>query len=184
MLTDTPVVVDIECFRFRNKEWIVKEISVCADFLDSIILQQPYPLSTLPLKVQKAFAWLTGNLHGISWSSGDYPYSYLQSYVESVKLRYPNSPYFAKGFEKCIFLSQQFDKQFNDLEDLGCPSVIHLPPPDTVSCVRNSLSHSLSFHCARKKSSALATWLQKEVDNGNYECSLVQGLDNLSFNLK
>ena len=37
-LLNTSVVVDIECFRFQNKELIIKEIAICGDYVDSVTI--------------------------------------------------------------------------------------------------------------------------------------------------
>ena len=150
---ETAVVVDIECFRFRNKEWTIKEIAICGDYLDSIILKPPHSFELLCPTVCKAYSWIAANLHGINWKFGQYPYERLQLFVESIKLRYPNSKFYAKGFEKCVFLESFFQKHFIDLDDLRCPKITDLPFAKTV-CNQASIPHSYTHHCARKKAKA------------------------------
>ena len=183
MITETPVVIDIECFRFRNREWIVKEIAVYADYLDSVVFQPPYPFQALPYNVQKSYSWLTRNLHGLLWNAGDYPHERLLSFVESIKLRYPNSLFYAKGLEKTSFLSRLFGRDFYDLEDFGCPRIDQLKTSN-VYCRNSSFTHSSSTHCARKKVKAFGTWLQDYLfENGEPEDSVITGLNNLCLSV-
>ena len=178
----TNVVIDIECFRHRNYEWIVKEIAVYGDYLDSMTFQPTQPFNTLPEKVQKAYLWLTNNFHGLDWNSGDYSYKRLPFFVESIKLRYPESVFFAKGFEKSVFLSKLFERQFIDLDDLRCPRLNQLSDCGS-QCVKNSTAHSLSNHCARKKAHTFGIWLEKySLKHGEFEGTVIEGIDNFSLN--
>jgi len=179
---DSPVVVDIECFRFQNKEWIVKEIAVCSDYLDSLVFKPPYSSRLLSPSVGKSYKWITNNLHGISWDSGDYPYERLLTFIESVKLRFPSSNFYAKGLEKCEFLELLFERSFTDLDDLKCPKISDLPSLD-ITCSQRSLAHSESFHCARKKAQAYNIWLNHYLlQNGMHENQFIKEFNCLTIN--
>ena len=179
MNIETPVVIDMECFRSRNRQWIVKEIAVYGDYLDSVILQKPYPFQTLPCNIQKSYSWLTNNPHGLCWNAGNYPYDRLPSFIESIKLRYPKSLFYAKGIEKGKFLSDLFDRDFYDLEDLGCPRIDQLKTSN-IYCCNSSLFHSSGTHCARKKAKAFGSWLQNYIlENDELEDSVIKGLHDL-----
>ena len=104
--------------------------------------------------VCKAYTWITKNLHGLHWDSGVYPYEKLALFVESVKLRYSESTFYAKGLEKCIYLETLFQKPFINLDDLGCPKITSLAHYN-VQCGQLSVGHSQTHHCARKKSQVL-----------------------------
>ena len=182
-MTEPHVVVDVECFRYRNYEWIVKEIAVYGDCIDSIYLREPYPFSNLPPVVQKQFRWFTARLHGMTWNSGRYPYERVYSFVESVKLRYPNSCFYAKGLDKCNFLTRLFGKEFHDLEDYGCPKYDILEQVTGSYCTEYPLIHWKNKHCARKKVKAFGSWLAGYlVDSvhGELENELIEGLDDLA----
>ena len=179
-----PVVIDIECFRFRNKEWTVKEMAVCGDYLDSIIFKPPHSFDLLASNARKAYSWITDNLHGIQWDSGVYPYERLMLFVESIKLRYPNSIYYAKGLEKTTFLEKLFHKQFIDLDDLDCPKITDLPYKNVTCNYRLSVRHLQSHHCARKKAKCYSDWLNKHASsrNGMYEVEFIKEFHNISIN--
>lgn len=163
--TMNAVVVDIECFRYRKEEWIVKEIAVCGDYLDSIIVKPPYNMNMLDKSIYKAYRWLTSNLHHLDWDSGDYSYSQLVNFINSIKLRYPNAQFFTKGFEKRAFLEQIFKAVFIDLDDLNCPQIKDLTNQnEKFTCPHTkSNAHSESNHCARKKVKYYSDWLKHNV---------------------
>ena len=181
MLEESAVVVDIECFRYRNKEWIIKEIAICGDYLDSITVKPPHALDLLSPDVCKAYTWITKNLHGMHWNSGDYPFNRLALFVESVKLRYPNSKFYAKGFQKCVYLKELFHREFIDLDDLNCPKITNLFF-SKVKCNKLSVFHSQTHQCARRKAKCYKDWLDKYfVENGMHESELVKDFDNITF---
>jgi hypothetical protein len=159
-MNEAVVVIDIECFQHRNQACVVKEMAVYGDYLDSIVFREAQPFHTLPFIVQKIYSWLTNNLHGLSWHTGDYPYDRLLSFVESIKLRYPKSFLFAKGLEKSKFLSRLFERDFYDLNDFGCPRIDQLKHSN-IYCRSSSPARSSGTHCARKKANAFGIWIQK-----------------------
>ena len=182
-MADPPVIVDVECFRYRNYDWIVKELAVYGDYIDSISLREPYPFTNLPPLVQKQFRWYTVKLHGMTWNSGRCPYERLHSFVESVKLRYPNSCFYAKGHDKCNFLNKLFDREFNDLEDYGCPKYEILDLVSGHYCTEYPLIHWKNNHCARKKVKAFGSWFAgyiAESVHGEFENEFIEGLADLS----
>ena len=161
-----PVVLDLECFRHGKSSWIVKELAVAGKYVDSITFKPPHPFTYLPSDTAKAYVWLTDNLHGLFWDSGDLPYNQLFRFVESIKLRFPFSDYqfYAKGSEKCQFLAELFDREVNNLEDFDCPTI----PVDGSSrywiCESYPCraSHFDGKHCARNKAGYFANWIREE----------------------
>lgn len=177
---ETPVVIDIECFRYRNETWVVKEIAVCGDYIDSITLKPPYSRDKLSANACRAFSWITANIHGMNWNSGDCSYDRLDSFVKGIRLRYPDSIFFAKGLEKCLFLEQLFHQEFMNLDDSSCPKISELILSETVQ-YHNSTSHTNTQHCARKKVQAYSNWLKCNVINGVYENQLITKFSGISL---
>ena len=106
MLSSKTVVLDVEGFRHRKEKFIVKELGVCTeDYLDCVSFLPPTSYSELTTQQKQSFSWLTRNLHGIEWETGNYPYIYLTQIIQSVRLRNPGSIFYAKGEEKVKFLS-------------------------------------------------------------------------------
>lgn len=171
VMPSTPVVIDIEYFHHRHHEWVVKEIAIYGDYLNSITLKPPFPLHALEETACKSYAWATSNLHHIHWNSGEVPYDQLYTFTEGIKLWYPTSEYYSKGFEKCVFLGFIFGKRFNDLDDLKCPKLENLViGMNKVSCSGNTAAHSMSGHCARQKAFYYSVWLKNYLQqNGVHE---------------
>lgn len=181
-MDEVPVVVDIECFRYRNSEWIIKEIAISGDFVDSISLRPPFDLNQLSSAVEKQFRWITVNLHHMPWNSGRHSYDRLKLFVESVKLRYPKSCFYTKGCQKREFLSKLFDKEFHNLEDLGCPKYEELEKTSGTYCTEYPLIHHDNIHCARKKAKAFGSWLKAYFnDNELFENEFVKRFDNIAL---
>ena len=157
----SPVVVDLECFAFRSTEWVVKEIAICGDYLDGIVLKPPYPFHEIQPLAKPAYKWITKHLHGLQWDDGHYPYDFLYDFVQSVNTRYPHSTFYTKGLEKKTFLSNLFNRSFTDLNDLNCPKIGDLDYK-YINCKQSVHLHN--NHCAVKKAKAYHTWLQNHLD--------------------
>ena len=165
MLSYQSVVIDFEGFRISNQPFVIKELSVRAfDFHDTILLKPPYTSSVLPCKTQKVYAWLTKNLHGLTWESGVHECSFLFCYFVCLKIRFPNLIVYAKGFEKCSYL-RCFFLHVIDLETLNCPSANQLIHFASLNC-HNHYNNYLRIHCAREKSNLFYYWLSR----GNQFC--------------
>lgn len=170
MLDNRPVVIDFEAFRYKNKQFVVKELSICGEHLDHIIFQPPKNFDSLSREQQKSYTWLTKNLHGLHWCTGKYPYTYLNQFLLSVCLRYPQSKFYTKGLEKKKFLQEQSGKEFIDLTDLSCPKVVDLEQLDysievcDYHCAEVPLE-KLKRHCSFRKVQLYYLWLLKNLDH-------------------
>ena len=92
MLSSKTVVLDVEGFRHRKEKFIVKELGVCTDdYLDCVSFLPPTSYSELTTQQKQSFGWLTRNLHGFEWDTGNYPYIYLTQIIQSVRLRNPGA---------------------------------------------------------------------------------------------
>ena len=104
MLSSKTVVLDVEGFRHRKEKFIVKELGVCTeDYLDCVSFLPPTSYSELTTQQEQSFSWLTRNLHGIEWDTGNCSYTYLTQLIQSVRLRNPFAIFYAKGEEKVKF---------------------------------------------------------------------------------
>ena len=84
MLSSETVVLDFEGFRHRKEKFIVKEFEICTeDYLDCVSFLPPRSYSELSAQQKQSFSWLSGNLHGIDWDIGIYPYIYLTQIIQS-----------------------------------------------------------------------------------------------------
>ena len=160
MLNYQSVVIDFEGFRVSNQPFLIKEISVRGlDFHDTLLLKPPYASSLIPAKTQKVYNWLTKNLHGLTWNSGDYDYSFLFCFFISLKIRFPNIVVYAKGYEKCAYLRCFFIHVIN-LETLNCPNANRLNQFPYFNC-HNHQNNYFPSHCAREKANLFYSWLSR-----------------------
>ena len=101
MLSSQTVVLDFEGFRHRKENFIVKELGVCTDdYLGCVSFLPPTSCSELATQQKHSFGWLTRNLHGSEWDTGNYTYIYLTQILQSVRLRNPGAIFYAKGEKK------------------------------------------------------------------------------------
>ena len=183
------VVIDFEGFKYQKRNFIIKELAVYGEYQDTIYFLPPQSFSSLSKSEQVCYQWITKNLHGLNWESGNYPYEKLKSIFESISLRYPLSEFYAKGKEKSDFLSSLLKRPVINLDDLGCPKIEHIPS-SYYFCSRHYFqSKKFRKHCARRKSVGFFNWLREE-DNGytktpgNSEDQFVEQFASLSVNNK
>ena len=103
---------------------IIKELSVCsANTIDTIHFLPPVQFNNLSKEEKKAYNWVSEFLHGLRWDKGEYPYSYLDQIFDSIRLRNPNSHFFAKNTQKSVSLAEYLKIPVTNLEDIGCPKI-------------------------------------------------------------
>lgn len=170
MLAQKSVVLDIEGFKFKKSTFVIKELSITGDYTDTILFSPPEPLSNLQKDHQYSVCWLSRNLHGLSWDSGEYPYNLLHQIFLSISLRYPAHTFYAKGSEKCEFLSHNLKCNVINLETLNCPKIEDLIEATTQQPCRNHSRKLSSYqrrkHCARLKSKLFYNWLLSNDRSG------------------
>ena len=104
MLSSKTVASDVEGVCHRKEKFTVNELGICTeDYLDCVSFLPPTIYNELKTQQKQSFSWLTGNLHGIEWDTGNYPYIYLTQTIQSVRLRNLGAIFYAKGEEKVIF---------------------------------------------------------------------------------
>lgn len=181
MLKSNPVVIDFEGFKYKQQKFIIKEVAICADYIDSVLFLPPTPLENLPKAEQRAHSWVIEHLHGLQWCSGDYPYTCLPNILRSFAERYPISQFYAKGEEKSAVLEEYLGKPVENLDNLGCPKVENLPGT-TPCCENHILTNCNHKHCARRKAVLYYNWLIKyngHSENFGSEDSVVSMFDAL-----
>ena len=151
------VVLDLnEAFKCGKKPLIKKELSVCsANSIDTNYFLPPVQFNNLSKEEKTADNWVSKFLHGLRWDKGEYPYSYLDQIFDSIRLRNPNSHFFAKGTQKSVSLAGYLKLPVTYLEDIGFPKIEQLLDQENHICKRRSHllpSHQLLKHCTRRKS--------------------------------
>ena len=179
MLSSKTVVLDVEGFRHRKEKFIVKELGVCTeDYLDCVSFLPPTIYSELTTQQKQSFSWLTRNLHGIEWDTGNYPYIYPTQIIQSVRLRNPGAIFYAKGEEKVKFLSDLLECSIIDLNSLAFPSIS--VNYFTQNCQNHSKGKNVfNKHCAKEKAIFYFNWLTNERGIDESGSTLVTESKNL-----
>ena len=150
MLNSDFFVIDFEGFRHKSQKFIPKEISVRgANYQVTILLQLWVKFSLLAEENKKTYAWLTEELHGISWGTGSYNHTFICNFLNALKIRFPNSTVFTKSTEKCTFV-RIFLFNVVDLDTLRCPKASQFIYSSTGVCTNHQKSHKLNI-CAREQ---------------------------------
>ena len=106
----TEVVIDYETLTGKNKEPVVKELSIAAEsVLQTWHFRSPYNM--LPHGSEE---------NGLNWADGHVDYHDLFTVVSEAVANY--SHLYAYGVKKCAFLSALLQRPILNLEDFGCPS--------------------------------------------------------------
>ena len=101
MLEQEIVILDFEGFRYKKTGFIIKELLLCSNnYSDTILFLQPFSYNSLSASDRRSHKWVTKFLHGLSWNSGTYRYSFLSQIFVAIKLRFPLGKFYAKGKEK------------------------------------------------------------------------------------
>ena len=163
------IILDVEGFKYGKKPLIIKELSVCsANTIDTIQSLPPVQFNNSSKEEKKAYNWVSKFLHGLRWDKGEYPYSYLDQIFGSIRLRNPNSHFFAKSTQKSVSLAEYLKLPVTNLEDTSCPKIEQLLGQEKHICKRHSHLlplHQLIKHCTRRKTKIFSDWLQNELSN-------------------
>ena len=115
------IVLDLEGFQLKSLGFIIKELSLCSSYNDTIIFKPPLKFADLPAHGRQTVIWLTNNLHGLDWDEGDIPYCDLKTICLSFSFQFTRKIFFAKSIEKCELFSKLLQKTVYNLEDLKFP---------------------------------------------------------------
>jgi hypothetical protein len=103
------VVIDYEYLLGARGEKVIKEVSVASEnVLETFRFLPPYSLNHSSEK------------NGISWSDGIIPYSSILQTIADATTNFAHL--YAKGDDKCAFLSALLGRSVQNLDSFGCPS--------------------------------------------------------------
>ena len=122
MLNSEFVVIEFEGFRHKKSGFIIKELSICSNnYSDTILFLPPLPYNSLSASERESHQWVGRFLHGLSWSTGSYPYWFLSQIFIAIKLRFPSGKFYSKEKEKSESLQTLLQKEVVDLDTLSSP---------------------------------------------------------------
>ena len=176
----TTNIIDLEGFKLRSLGFILKELSLCSSYNDTIFFKPQIKLADLPAQDRQTVIWLTNNLHGLDWDEGDISYCDLKTICLSFSFRFTRKFFFAKGIEQCELLSKLLQKTVYNLEDLICPRISEIISEEQVPfCYLHSIflstNDQLSNHCAERKAKIFSQWTQSDAQRRH------NNFNNLSF---
>ena len=133
--TTNIIVLDLEGFKLKSLGFIIKELSLCSSYNDTIFFKPPLKFADLQAHERETVIWLTNNLHGFDWDEVDIPYCDMKTICLSVSFRFTRKNFIAKGIEKCELLSRLLQKTVYNLEDLNCARISEIISEEQVpSC--------------------------------------------------
>ena len=166
--TTNIIVLDLEGFKLKSLGFIIKELSLCSSYNDTILFKPPFKFADLPAHDRQIVIWLTNNLHGLDWDEDDIPYCDLKTICLSFSFRFTRKIFFAKGIEICELLSTLSQKTVYNLEDVNCPRISEIKSEEQVpSCYLHSNFRStndqLSNHCTERKARIFSQRTQSDA---------------------
>ena len=186
--TTNIIVLDLEGFKLKSLEFIIKELSLCSSYNDTMFFKLPLKFADLSAHDRQTFILLTNNLHGLDWDEDDIPCCDLKTICLSFSFRFTRKNFFAKGIEKCELLSKLLQRTVYNLEDLNCPRISEIISEEQVSsCYLHSNFRStndqLLNHCAVRKASIFSQWTQSDAQgrHGNFNNLSVRQLEDIHF---
>ena len=130
MLNADVVVLGLEGFCHKKTEFLIKELSICSNnYSDKILLLPSVPYNSLSASERNSHQWVSRFLHGLSWSTGSYPYWFLSQIFMAIKLRFPSGKFYAKEKEKAESTQALLQKEVVYLDTLLCPKVEEISHP-------------------------------------------------------
>ena len=77
--TTKKIILDLEGFKLDSLGFIIRELSLCSSYNDTIFFKPPLKFADLPAHDRQTVIWLTNNLHGLDWDQGDILYCDLKT---------------------------------------------------------------------------------------------------------
>ena len=157
-------VVDVQGFKLPKNKFVLKELSILSVNDDlkpfSVLFQPPCDWSCIPSKYKRVNRWLECNCHGISWNSGNLPYTIISTVLKSI-FRDATKIY-VKGLEKKNWLKKFVKRstEIIDMLDLECPSLNTLREMSVVDDIKCTYHiHNNYFNCAIENVVLLKAWM-------------------------
>jgi hypothetical protein len=157
------VVLDMQCFRDSDNDFLLKEVCVIDVTTGTLILHHiarpPFNREFLTSERLRESNWLTRHCHGLEWDQGDIAYVALLDRLRSCLLHRP--VVYVKGSQKREFVKRHLISDpaattVQDMGDLGCGS---LNGPLSYQAVRCRHHKSALNRCALHNCIVLRGWL-------------------------
>ena len=104
------IILDLEGFKLDSLGFIIKELSLCPSYNDTIFFKPALKFADLPAHDRQTVIWLTNNLHGLDWDQGDILYCDLKTICLSFSFRFTRKNFLPKAL-KSVSSSVSFYKK-------------------------------------------------------------------------
>ena len=71
------IVLNVEGFELKSLGFIIKELSLCSSYNDTILFKPPLQFADLTAHDRQTVIWLTSNLQDLDWAEVDIPFCEL-----------------------------------------------------------------------------------------------------------
>lgn len=162
-----PVVLDIQCFKDNNNEYIVKEVCVLDITTNTILLHHivkpPCDRDFLSAAKQRETYWLTKHCHGLEWDQGDIKYYTL---IDKLRVCLHNrSIIYVKGLQKKRYVLKYLVTNTNstvnviDVFEIGCQSLntVFNTTDNQIRCIKHK---TVRHKCALSNCTLLKAWIK------------------------
>lgn len=151
MSSEDIIFVDLQGFKSKDNQFIVKELAIATkEHTQVFLVKPPYAYSTLSQEEKKQVKWLEIN-RGIFWSEGFIDYREFKRIIPSYL---QNKNIFVKGLEK-IYWIKDLCKNCNVIEIPGCVNLSLLQNEYSTNSF-NCINHKKQ--CALKNVLCLSKW--------------------------
>lgn len=168
-ITSSSVVIDIQCFKDNDNEFIIKEATVMDLMTGSLLLHNialpPYDRSVLSDDRLRESYWASKHCHGLEWEQGDIPYHVLMDRLRACLSQ--RKVIYVKGLEKKRFIKNHLLSNLLlprpsviDIAVYGCQSLTTigtLLSADTIRCGQHKNSHK--DRCSLAHTGVMRSWL-------------------------
>lgn len=154
---------DLQFLRGADGHLVLKEFSVYfpqSDVGKTVTFLPPYDEHTLSHEQRRQNRYVTGFIHGMGWSSGEYPYSSVTNKVREMLAG--KRMVYVKGAEKVKFLQPlaPFNTFVVNIECEGCPQLKRLPRLFVENHGVNTHSVVPLQSCAALNAKRIGLWME------------------------
>lgn len=151
-------IVELNGFRDEHSRFIVKELSINSpSSIEFYIFKPPHQCQDIVTNT-----WLTKNFHGLNYNEGNVEYNQLRKILQQATAL--SLLVYAKGSEKCSFISSLIDKPVFDFNHFPCTKkikhLVKMYPSDT-TCGNHIIGTENS--CSNVKLCALIRWFGENI---------------------
>lgn len=164
--------IDLQGFKHKNNEFVVKEICILTKNIKfHEIIKPPYQYNCLTEKYKREARWLTNTYHGIYWQDGCITQHELKKLIQPI---INEKILLVKGNEKVKWLKEIFgDKYITciNMDNIGCTiKLSKFSTTDVNRTICDKHNNLKQYHCSFQNALLLKEWYNKnKIKNKLYQ---------------